>query len=78
MVSIVCFRLRGIVIFVLHMLAFVEFPSSLSWTSDIKSRGERLTLPCGVTEGMELVCLLLLLGDVIIKVLQKSFRLNLV
>jgi len=52
----------------LHLLAFIEYPSSISWTSDIKTRGERLNFPCGVTEAIELLCLSFLLGDVIIKV----------
>ncbi|OWF42763.1 two pore calcium channel protein 2-like isoform X2 [Mizuhopecten yessoensis] len=59
---------RTIVICVLHLLAFFEFPSSLTWTSDIRYRGDRITLPCGVTEGIELVCLLLLTVDVCIKI----------
>ncbi|KAK6169402.1 hypothetical protein SNE40_020466 [Patella caerulea] len=55
------------VIAVLHLLAFLEYPSSLTWTSDIRDRGERITLPCGVTESIELICLLLLLADTFIR-----------
>ncbi|KAL4232888.1 Two pore calcium channel protein 2 [Mactra antiquata] len=59
--------LRTGVIFILHILAFFEFPSSLSWTSDIRRQDERIQLPCGVTEGIELMCLLFLLLDVVLK-----------
>ncbi|XP_060067784.1 two pore channel protein 2-like [Ylistrum balloti] len=59
---------RTMVICIIHLLAFFEFPSSLTWTSDIRFRGERITLPCGITESIELVCLLLLLADVCIKI----------
>ncbi|XP_069134702.1 two pore channel protein 2-like isoform X2 [Argopecten irradians] len=59
---------RTVVISVLHLLAFIEFPSSLTWTSDIRFRGDRITLPCGITEGIELLCLLLLLTDVCFKI----------
>ena len=55
-------------IITLHALAFFEFPSSFSWTSDIRTRSDRLALPCGVTEGIEMFCLLFLTADVIIKV----------
>ncbi|KAK3098706.1 hypothetical protein FSP39_022251, partial [Pinctada imbricata] len=60
------FRFRNCVIFVLHILAFFEFPSSLSWTSDIRHMEERISVPCGVTEGIEVICLLLLLADIIL------------
>ena len=50
------------------MLAFFEFPSSLSWSSDISSRGDRIHFPCGVTESIEFICLLLLIADAYIKV----------
>ena len=53
---------------VLHILAFFEFPSSLSWSSDITSRGDRIHFPCGVTEAIEILCLLLLIADAYIKV----------
>ncbi|ESO84123.1 hypothetical protein LOTGIDRAFT_229618 [Lottia gigantea] len=58
--------LRMTVIFVLHMLAFFEFPSSLTWTSDIRYRGDRIFVACGITQSIELICLLLLLADTII------------
>ncbi|XP_052241864.1 two pore channel protein 2-like isoform X2 [Dreissena polymorpha] len=55
------------VITLLHILAFFEFPSSLTWTSDIRTRGERAALPCGVTETIEILCLVFLVCDVILK-----------
>ncbi|XP_061176649.1 two pore channel protein 2-like isoform X3 [Saccostrea echinata] len=60
-------RSRYAFIFVLLFLAFFEFPSSLTWTSDIRNRGDRVDVPCGVTEGIELICLLFFVTDVIIK-----------
>ncbi|XP_062600301.1 two pore channel protein 2-like, partial [Saccostrea cucullata] len=60
-------RSRYAFIFVLLFLAFFEFPSSLTWTSDIRNRGDRVEVPCGVTEGIELICLLFFVTDVIIK-----------
>ena len=55
------------VIFVLHILAFFEYPSSLTWTSDIRNRGERITVPCGITEGIEMICFILIAGDTFLK-----------
>ena len=68
MYNIYLLSFRNCVIALLHLLAFVEYPSSLTWTSDIRYRGDPIALPCGVTEGLEMVCLLLLLLDVIIQV----------
>ncbi|XP_053395996.1 two pore channel protein 2-like [Mercenaria mercenaria] len=59
--------LRSFVILVLHMLAFFEFPSSLTWTSDIRTRDERVEFPCGVTETLELFCLVFLIADIFMK-----------
>lgn len=55
------------VISVLHILAFFEAPSSLTWTSDLRQKSHRVVLPCGVTETVELLCLLVLLVDLIAK-----------
>ncbi|XP_048767887.1 two pore channel protein 2-like isoform X2 [Ostrea edulis] len=60
-------RCRYVFTFVLHILAFFEYPSSLTWTSDIRYRGDRINIPCGVTEGFELICLLFFTMDVIMK-----------
>ena len=64
---------------ILHILAFFEFPSSLSWSSDIQSRGDRIHFPCGVTEAIEIICLILLIADAYIKVmlnLRQEIRLS--
>lgn len=60
-------RCRIVFIFVLHILAFLEYPSSLTLSSDIRFRGNGVSIPCGVTEGIELICLLFFVMDVIIK-----------
>lgn len=58
---------RYIVIFLLHILAFFETPSSLTWTSDLRSRGDRVDIPCWLTQSIELLCLFLLLTDNLIR-----------
>ncbi|ELU13267.1 hypothetical protein CAPTEDRAFT_146222, partial [Capitella teleta] len=55
------------VIAVIHLLGFVEIPSSLTHSSDLRLGNTRPELPCGVTESVELVCLLLLLTDAVTK-----------
>ena len=64
----VIFRFIHSVVFVIHMLAFVETPSSLTWSSDLRKHEERWQAPCGVLEAIELFCLAVLLTDQIIKV----------
>ncbi|KAL8606785.1 hypothetical protein ACOMHN_049614 [Nucella lapillus] len=54
---------RWVVIFTLHILAFFEGPSSLTWTSDIRYHGNRLQSPCWLIESIELVCILVLALD---------------
>ncbi|KAL8593756.1 hypothetical protein ACOMHN_032362 [Nucella lapillus] len=61
--SLPVYIFRTLVIFTLHILAFFEFPSSLTWTSDMRHRGDRLESPCWLMETLEFVCLLLLLAD---------------
>ncbi|XP_076445544.1 two pore channel protein 2-like [Babylonia areolata] len=58
---------RSLVIFILHILAFFEFPSSLTWTSDMRYRGDRIESPCWVMESLEFVCLVLLLTDNVLR-----------
>jgi two pore calcium channel protein 2 len=58
--------LLGIVIFINLMLSFFEFPSSMSLSSDYRFRDITWHWPepgCGVTEGIEIVCLLVFLVD---------------
>ncbi|XP_071942625.1 two pore channel protein 2-like [Antedon mediterranea] len=52
---------------VILLLAFFENPSSLTWSSDPRKRGERVSAPCGLTEGIEFVCLLIFAVDVCMK-----------
>ncbi|KAK0064412.1 two pore calcium channel protein 2 [Biomphalaria pfeifferi] len=59
---------RFVVIFALHMLAFLEHPSSLTITSDLRSQGLRPMVPCWVTQFLEFIFLSLLLMDNIIRV----------
>lgn len=47
-----------------HLLTF----SSFSSTSDPSQRGERPELPCGVTESIEFICLLILSADFMFRV----------
>ncbi|XP_074652943.1 two pore channel protein 2-like [Tubulanus polymorphus] len=59
--------LLNINIFVIHILAFFEKPSSLTWTSDIRTRAEQVDPPCGATESIEAVCLVLFVIDLVTK-----------
>lgn len=61
-------RCLGLTIAVVLLLAFVERPSSLSLSSDPRRRSTRLNPPCGATEGVELVCLLIFCLDLAVKV----------
>ena len=58
--------LLGFVIFVNLMLAFFEYPTSMSLSSDYRFRDRTWNLgqpDCGVTEGVEIICLLVFLAD---------------
>ena len=62
--------LLGLVVFVNLILAFFEYPTSMSITSDHRFRNFAWHLPqpaCGVTEGIEIICLLVFLVDCIAK-----------
>ena len=70
----------GLCIFVNLALAFFEKPSSLSITSDYRYRGTNKSLsnpiepPCGVTESIELITLLIFLVDYIVTFYQVGWR----
>lgn len=49
------------------LLAFVEQPSSLSLSSDPRHRSPPWEPPCGLTEGIEMVCLLIFTLDLAVK-----------
>ena len=63
-------------IFVNLALAFFENPSSISVTSDYRSNdtSTRLEPPCGLTESIEIVTLLIFLVDYIVTVYQVGWR----
>ncbi|XP_042094289.1 two pore channel protein 2 isoform X1 [Ovis aries] len=54
-------------IFLILALAFVETPSSLTRTSDVRYRLAPWEPPCGLTEGVEALCLLVFAADVSVK-----------
>ncbi|XP_055791026.1 two pore channel protein 2-like [Salvelinus fontinalis] len=54
---------------VILALAFIERPSSLSVTSGLRSKHTLWEPPCGLTEGIEIICLLILTFHLIVKVI---------
>ncbi|KAI4889846.1 hypothetical protein NFI96_010481 [Prochilodus magdalenae] len=56
-----------VVIALLLSLALVETPSSLSVTSDLRYKKPPVEPPCGVSEAVEMMCLLVLTLDLFIK-----------
>lgn len=65
--SRICQWSLGLNIAVVLLLAFVERPSSLSLSSDPRYRSEPWQPPCGLTEGIELVCLIIFTLDFAVK-----------
>ncbi|MEE6498989.1 hypothetical protein FKM82_003272 [Ascaphus truei] len=65
--SDVCQWVLNVTIFVNLALAFVEKPSSLSRTSDVRYRGAVWQPPCGMTESVEFLTLVLFIADVSVK-----------
>ncbi|XP_030580020.1 two pore channel protein 2 [Archocentrus centrarchus] len=57
----------GLTITVVLLLAFVERPSSLSISSDPRHRSPPWQPPCGVTESIEMICLIIFSLDVAVK-----------
>ncbi|XP_055070337.2 two pore channel protein 2 [Misgurnus anguillicaudatus] len=57
----------GFTIAVVLALAFIEKPSSLTYTSDLRFKPEPWQPPCGLTESIELVCLCIFILDVTVK-----------
>ncbi|XP_068411717.1 two pore channel protein 2 isoform X2 [Eschrichtius robustus] len=54
-------------IFLILALAFIETPSSLTSTSDVRYRPAPWEPPCGLTQGVEALCLLVFAADVSVK-----------
>uniref|UniRef100_A0A673WYP5 Two pore segment channel 2 n=1 Tax=Salmo trutta TaxID=8032 RepID=A0A673WYP5_SALTR len=57
----------GLTIAVVLTLAFIERPSSFSYTSDPRFRPPPWEPPCGLTEGIEIVCLVIFAIDLATK-----------
>uniref|UniRef100_G3T0Z0 Ion transport domain-containing protein n=1 Tax=Loxodonta africana TaxID=9785 RepID=G3T0Z0_LOXAF len=62
-----CQRVLSFIIFLILSLAFVETPSSLTSSSDVRFRSAAWEPPCGLTESVELFCLLVFVADVFVK-----------
>lgn len=58
----------GLAIALVLLLAFIERPSSLSSSSDPRYRSLSWEPPCGLTEGIEMVCLAMFSLDLAVKV----------
>uniref|UniRef100_A0A669B3X5 Two pore segment channel 2 n=1 Tax=Oreochromis niloticus TaxID=8128 RepID=A0A669B3X5_ORENI len=57
----------GLTIAVVLLLAFMERPSSFSMSSDPRHRSPAWQPPCGLTESIEMICLIILSVDVAVK-----------
>lgn len=62
------FRILSFTIFLILFLAFIETPSSLTSTADVRYRSAPWNPPCGLTESVEMLCLLVFVADVSVKV----------
>nr|XP_034345555.1 two pore calcium channel protein 2 isoform X4 [Arvicanthis niloticus] len=65
--SYICQRVLGFTIFLILVLAFVEVPSSFTRTADVRYRSQPWQPPCGLTETIEALCLLVFLVDLSVK-----------
>ncbi|XP_021082928.1 two pore calcium channel protein 2 isoform X3 [Mesocricetus auratus] len=65
--SDLCQRVLGFTIFLILALAFVEFPSSLTRTADVRYRSQPWQPPCGLTETIEGLCMLVFVVDFSVK-----------
>ncbi|XP_075693145.1 two pore channel protein 2 [Rhinoderma darwinii] len=65
--SDLCQRILNVTIFVNLALAFVEKPSSLTLTSDVRYRKTAWEPPCGLTESIEFITFLLFVADLSVK-----------
>lgn len=61
-------RVLSFIIFLILSLAFIETPSSFTSTSDVRYRKAPWNPPCGLTEGIEVLCLLVFVADLSVKV----------
>lgn len=65
--SDLCQWILNVTIFVNLALAFIEKPSSLTVTSDVRYRKEAWEPPCGLTESVEFVTFLVFIADFSVK-----------
>ncbi|XP_075181313.1 two pore channel protein 2 isoform X2 [Anomaloglossus baeobatrachus] len=65
--SDLCQWILNVTIFVNLALAFIEKPSSLTVTSDVRYRKDAWEPPCGLTESVELLTFLLFIADLSVK-----------
>nr|XP_045228225.1 two pore channel protein 2 isoform X4 [Macaca fascicularis] len=65
--SNVCQRTLSFTIFLILFLAFIETPSSLTSTADVRYRAAPWEPPCGLTESVEVLCLLVFAADLSVK-----------
>ncbi|TFK11453.1 gastrotropin [Platysternon megacephalum] len=65
--SKICQWVLSLTITLILALAFIETPSSLTVTSDVRYRGTAWEPPCGLTESIELFCFLVFIADVSVK-----------
>lgn len=68
LVFVLFFRILSFTIFLILFLAFIETPSSLTSTADVRYRSAPWDPPCGLTESVEVLCLLVFAADVSVKV----------
>lgn len=66
----------GLTIAVVLLLAFVERPSSLTITSDLRHRAPPWEPPCGLTESIEMICLIIFSLDLAVKVSTARIRIQ--
>ncbi|NWR93527.1 TPC2 protein, partial [Furnarius figulus] len=62
-----CQWILSLTITIILALAFIEEPSSLTVTSDVRYRLPAWNPPCGLTESVELLCFLVFVADVSVK-----------
>ncbi|XP_006893447.1 PREDICTED: two pore calcium channel protein 2-like [Elephantulus edwardii] len=62
-----CQGVLSFTIFLILCLAFVETPSSFTKSSDVRYRTAGWEPPCGLTESVELLCLLVFVADISMK-----------
>nr|XP_012613131.1 two pore calcium channel protein 2 isoform X5 [Microcebus murinus] len=61
--SDLCQGTLNFAIYLILSLAFIETPSSLSRTADVRYRSPPWEPPCGLTESVEVLCLLVFVAD---------------